>query len=163
MSKTQKNLADAFAGESQANRKYLAFAQKADQDKMPYAAIIFRAAADAETVHAHAHLKAMKGIGSTQDNLKAAIEGETYEFTSMYPEMIKEAQAEGDKVAERGMNHANEAEKLHAELFKKALSDPGKTPPKVWVCQVCGHVAEDHLPDNCPICNSKNQAYKEIV
>lgn len=120
MSKTLENLKAAFAGESQANRKYLAFAHKADQEKKPYAARIFRAAAEAETIHAHAHLRAMHGIGDTEANLNAAINGETFEFTEMYPTMIKEAEAEGDKSAARSMNLANEAEKVHAEMFKKA-------------------------------------------
>jgi rubrerythrin len=163
MSKTQENLAAAFAGESQANRKYLAFAHKAEQEKMPYAARIFRAAADAETIHAHAHLRAMKGIGSTEENLKAAIEGEAFEFTEMYPAMIKDAQAEGEKSAERSMDLANKAEQVHHEMFKKALASPAQEGPKVFVCQVCGHIAEDHAPDACPICGGKAQVYKEIA
>lgn len=162
MSKTMENLKAAFAGESQANRKYLAFAHKADVDKMPYAARIFRAAAEAETIHAHAHLRAMKGIGSTEENLKEAIGGETYEFDEMYPAMISQAEAEGEKAAARSMTFANEAEKVHAEMFKQALASPAKTPPKVYVCMVCGHIAEDHVPDTCPICGSKSQVYKEI-
>jgi len=162
MSKTYDNLKEAFAGESQANRKYLAFAHKADQENMPYAARIFRAAAEAETIHAHAHLRAMKGIGTTEENLKEAISGETFEFEEMYPPMIQDAQAEGEKSAERSMVLANEAEKVHAEMFKKALADPGKEPPKVYICKVCGHVAEDHAPDACPICGSKGHVYQEI-
>ena len=162
MSKTLENLKEAFAGESQANRKYLAFAHKADQEKKPYAARILRAAAEAETIHAHTHLKAMHGIGSTEENLKEAIEGETFEFTSMYPGMIKDAEAEGEKSALRSMTLANEAEKVHAELFKKALANPAQEPPKVFLCLVCGHVAEGHAPDSCPICGSKSQVYKEI-
>ena len=163
MSKTLENLKAAFAGESQANRKYLAFAHKADQEKKPYAARVFRAAADAETIHAHAHLRAMKGIGTTEENLKEAVEGEVYEFTEMYPGMIKEAAAEGEKSAERSMDLANKAEQVHAEMFKKALADPSQEGPRLFVCQVCGHVAEDHAPDACPICGSKSQVYKEIV
>lgn len=162
MSKTLKNLKEAFSGESQANRKYLAFAHKADQEKMPYAARIFRAAAEAETIHAHAHLRAMKGIGSTEDNLKEAISGETFEFSEMYPPMIEDAKAEGEKSAERSMTLANEAEKVHAEMFKKALADPAKEPPKVYLCMVCGHIAEDHAPETCPICGSKGHVYQEI-
>jgi rubrerythrin len=162
MSKTLENLKNAFAGESQANRKYLAFAHKADQEKMPYAARIFRAAAEAETIHAHAHLRAMKGIGTTEENLKEALGGETFEFTEMYPPMIEAAKAEGDKSAERSMSLANEAEKVHAEMFKKALSSPAQEPPKVFLCMVCGHIAEGHAPDACPICGSKSQVYKEI-
>lgn len=162
MSKTTENLKAAFAGESQANRKYLAFAHKADQEKMPYAALIFRAAADAETIHAHAHLRALNGIGTTEENLKTAITGESYEFTEMYPAMIQDAIAEGDKTAQRSMDLANKAEQVHHELFQKALANPAQEPPKVFVCQVCGHIAEGHAPDACPICASKSQAYKEI-
>ncbi len=162
MSKTLENLKAAFAGESQANRKYLAFAHKAEQEKKPYAARVFRAAAEAETIHAHAHLKAMKGIGTTEENLKEAIGGETYEFTEMYPPMIKDAEAEGDKVAARSMALANEAEKVHAEWFKKALANADKEAPKLFLCLVCGHVHEGHAPDTCPICGSKSQVYKEV-
>lgn len=162
MSKVLEHLKEAFAGESQANRKYLAFAHKADQEKLPYAARIFRATAEAETIHAHAHFKALDGLGSTEDNLKAAISGETFEFTEMYPNMIKDAEAEGNKVAVRSFTLANEAEKVHAELFKKALANPGKEPPKVYLCIVCGHVAEDNAPEICPICGSKGHIYKEI-
>lgn len=162
MSKTLENLKAAFAGESQANRKYLAFAHKADQEKKPYAARIFRAAAEAETIHAHAHLRAMDGIGSTEDNLKEAVSGETYEFSEMYPPMMADAEKEGEKSAYRSMNLANEAEKVHAELFKKALADPAKTPPKVYLCKVCGHIHEETIPDVCPICGSKSQVYVEV-
>ncbi|MDL2226840.1 rubrerythrin family protein, partial [Deltaproteobacteria bacterium OttesenSCG-928-M10] len=135
---------------------------KADQEKMPYAARILRAAAEAETIHAHAHLRAMKGIGTTEENLKEAIDGETYEFEQMYPPMIREAEAEGEKMALRSFTLANEAEKVHAEMFKKALADPGKEPPKVFLCMVCGHIHEENAPDVCPICGSKSQVYKEI-
>lgn len=162
MSKTFENLSAAFAGESQANRKYLAFAHKADQEKKPYAARIFRAAAEAETIHAHAHLRAMNGIGSTEENLKEAISGETYEFEEMYPPMIAEAEAQGEKSALRSFTLANEAEKVHAELFKKALANPGQAAPKVYLCPVCGHIAEDHAPDTCPICGAKGHVYKEV-
>ena len=122
MSKTEKNLKDAFAGESQANRKYLAYAKKADAEGYKQAAKLFRAAADAETVHAHNHLKELNGIRSTSENLEDAIAGETYEFQKMYPQMIKEAEEEGNKTALRSFNYANEVEKIHADLYKKALN-----------------------------------------
>lgn len=163
MSKTTDNLKAAFAGESQANRKYLAFAQKAEQEKMPYAARIFRAAAEAETIHAHSHLRLLNGVGTTAENLKAAIEGETFEFTQMYPKMIEEAKSENQSAAERGMHLANEAEKVHADLFKKALANPDQAAPAVHVCSVCGHIAEGDTPDTCPICGAKKQAYKEVA
>ena len=162
MSKTYENLKEAFAGESQANRKYLAFAHKADQEKKPYAARIFRAAAEAETIHAHAHLRAMKGIGETEENLKEAISGETFEFSEMYPPMIKEAEAEGEKSALRSFTLANMAEKVHAEMFRRALADPGKEAPQVYLCTVCGHIHEGPTPETCPICGSKSHVYKEI-
>jgi rubrerythrin len=125
-SKTLENLKEAFAGESQANRKYLAFAEQADADGYPQVAKLFRAAAEAETVHAHAHLRAMEGVGSTKDNLLAAVEGETYEFESMYPGMIAEAKKEGFKKAERSFNYANQVEQIHAGLYQKALKNLGK-------------------------------------
>ena len=116
MSQTEKNLQEAFAGESQANRKYLAFAKKADQEGYPLVANLFRAAAEAETVHAHAHLRVLKGINSTAENLKEAIAGETHEFKSMYPDMIETAKSEGNKAAERTFSFANEVEQIHADL-----------------------------------------------
>ena len=161
--KVIEDLKAAFAGESQANRKYLAFAAKAEAEGLSYAAKIFKAAAEAETIHAHSHLRLLDGIKGTPDNLQEAIGGETYEFTKMYPEMIKNAQAAGDKATERGLHLANEAEKVHAEFFKKAAANPGKAAPKVFVCKVCGHVAEGEAPDTCPICGSKHAAYFEIV
>src|SRR4030043_227287 len=121
MSKTEGFLKEAFAGESQANRKYLAFAAKADQEGSPQVARLFRAAAEAETVHAHNHLRALNGIGSTKENLQGAIAGETHEFKTMYPEMIEAAKAEGNKEAERSFNFANEVEKIHAGLYQKML------------------------------------------
>ena len=152
MSKSEEYLKEAFAGESQANRKYLAFAQKADREGYPQVAKLFRAAAEAETVHAHTHLRAFKGIGSTADNLKEAISGETYEFESMYPPMIETAQKEGDKVAERSFTYANEVEKIHAALYQKAL-DNLDSPEQVdyYVCSVCGYTCENEPPDECPV------------
>ena len=121
MSQSEQNLKDAFAGESQANRKYLAFAKQADKEGYSQVAKLFRAAAEAETVHAHTHLRTFGGINSTADNLQEAINGETYEFTSMYPEMIKTAEAEDEKKALRSFSYANEVEKIHAGLYHKAL------------------------------------------
>src|SRR5665647_581412 len=123
LSNTQKNLAAAFAGESQANRKYLAFAKQAEAEKLPQVAKLFRAAAEAETIHAHTHLRNLGMIKSTAENLKAAIEGETYEFTEMYPGFISEAISENQSVAIiKGMQLANDAEKVHASLYQKALA-----------------------------------------
>ncbi|MDA8424394.1 MAG: rubrerythrin family protein, partial [Nitrospiraceae bacterium] len=121
MLKTDQNLQDAFAGESQANRKYLAFARQAEDEGYAQVARLFRAAAAAETIHAHNHLKGMKGVKSTKENLVAAISGESYEFQKMYPQMITDAKAEGQDYALRSFSLANEVEKVHAALYKKAL------------------------------------------
>lgn len=163
MSKTMNDLAEAFAGESQANRKYLAFAKKAEQDGFPQVAKLFRAAAEAETVHAHAHLREMGGIKSTKENLEAAIGGETHEFEAMYPGMIEDAKAEGNQGALRSFMFANEVEKIHADLYKKALAALGKNADvEYYVCQVCGNTVENGAPDECPICGAKKQAFKKI-
>ncbi|MBF0589818.1 MAG: rubrerythrin family protein [Magnetococcales bacterium] len=163
---TKDNLQSAFAGESQANRKYLAFAKKAETEGFSQVARLFRAVAEAETIHAHAHLKAMDGVQSTTDNLKAAIDGEKYEFTEMYPAFIKEAEAEGEKRAVRSMTHANEVEKIHHDLFTKALEavESGKdlSDQAVYVCPVCGHTEMGTPPDNCPICNVKGERFDTI-
>ncbi|SDF48342.1 rubrerythrin family protein [Sporomusa acidovorans] len=160
---TDKNLAAAFAGESQANRKYLAFAKQADSEGHTQAAKLFRAAAEAETIHALAHLKAMGVVKSTAENLKAAVEGETYEFEAMYPDFIKIAKEENHAAAARTFTLANEAEKVHAELYKKALANMsnGET-YEYYICSVCGHIAEKEAPERCPICGAKAQAYKTI-
>ncbi len=160
MSKTEQNLQEAFAGESQANRKYLAFADKAAKEGYSQAAKLFRAAAAAETVHAHAHLRVLKGVGSTAENLKEAISGETHEFKSMYPKMIAEAQEESAKAAERSFTFANDVEKIHAELYQKALDNLDNLPDvNYWVCSVCGYTCENEAPDVCPICNVKKTAF----
>jgi len=162
MSKTEKNLKEAFAGESQANRKYLAFAKKAEQEGYPQVAKLFRAAAEAETVHAHAHLRELAGIKSTRENLQEAIEGESYEFQTMYPGMIEDAKAEGLKGALRSFEFANAVEKIHAGLYQKALENLGKNPDVTYyVCQVCGYTAENEPPDECPVCKAKKQSFKK--
>ena len=163
MSKTEKHLKEAFAGESQANRKYLAFAKKADQEGYPQVAKLFRAAAEAETVHAHAHLKALGGIRNTAENLKEAIAGETYEFKNMYPEMIEAARSEGQKNAERSFVYANAVEKVHAELYQKALDNiKAQVQADYYVCSVCGYTCEDEPPDSCPVCQSKAKAFFKV-
>lgn len=163
MSKSAKNLQDAFAGESQANRKYLAFAKKAELEGHKQAAKLFRAAAAAETIHAHNHLKELGGIKSTAENLREAIEGESYEFQKMYPQMIADAQAEGNQNALRSFNYANEVEKIHAALYKKALADLGKTKEvyDYYVCQICGYTAEGEAPDNCPVCKARKESFRK--
>jgi rubrerythrin len=163
MSKTEKNLQDAFAGESQANRKYLAFAKKAEGDGYKQIAKLFRAAAEAETIHAHNHLRELGSIKSTKENLEEAIGGETYEFQSMYPDMIRDAEAEGNKAALRSFNFANEVEKIHAALYKKALENLGNNPEiDYYVCQICGNTVEGEPPDKCPICGALKKMFKKV-
>ena len=163
MSTSEQNLKDAFAGESQANRKYLAFAEKADKEGYSQAAKLFRAAAAAETVHAHTHLKALKGVGSTTENLEAAIAGETYEFESMYPPMIEGAKEEGHKAAERSFTYAYAVEKVHAGLYQKALDNlDGMEEVDYHVCSVCGHTVEGEPPDECPVCQAKKKAFFKV-
>ena len=160
MSQSEQNLKDAFAGESQANRKYLAFAEQADKERHPQAAKLFRAAAAAETVHAHTHLRTFGGIKTTAENLKEAISGETYQFKSMYPEMIKTAEAEGEKRALRSFTYANEVEKMHAALYQKALDNLDALPAAdYYVCSVCGSTYENEPPEVCPVCNAKAKAF----
>jgi rubrerythrin len=163
MSETQKNLMDAFAGESQANRKYLAYAKKAEAEGYKRIAKLFRAVAEAETVHAHTHLREAGGIKSTKENLESAISGEIYEFQKMYPAMIEDAKTEAVTGALRSFTYANEVEKVHAELYQKALSSlESNQEINYFVCQVCGYTVENEAPDECPVCKAKKQAFKKI-
>ena len=160
MSQTEKNLGDAFAGESQANRKYLAFAKQAEQEGYNQVAKLFRAAAEAETVHAHAHLRTLGLVGKTVENLKTAIAGETHEFKSMYPEFIQEAKKEANKAAERSFTYANEVEKVHAGLYQKALDNLGKNEDvEYYICSVCGMTVEKQPPEKCPVCGAAKKAF----
>ena len=164
MGKTTQHLMDAFAGESQANRKYLAYAKQAEKEGHKAIAKLFRAAAAAETVHAHAHLRVAGGIQSTSENLKDAIAGEIHEFKTMYPEMIKDAQAEGEKNAERSFTYANGVEEIHANLYTKALENIDN-PVDVecyYVCTVCGYTVADEKPDKCPVCNSPAKVFDRV-
>jgi rubrerythrin len=164
MSKTGQNLQNAFAGESQANRRYLAFAQKAEAEGFSQVAKLFRAAAEAETIHAHNHLRALDGIKSTKDNLLAAISGENYEYQKMYPQMIADATDEAAKNALRSFTLANEVEKVHAALYQKALESLGtNSASDYYVCQVCGNTVEGEAPDECPVCKAKKQAFKKMT
>jgi len=163
MSRTEKNLWAAFAGESQANRKYLAYAKKAHAEGYPHAAKLFRAAASAETIHAHAHLSALGQVKSTVENLKDAISGETHEFKEMYPEMIATAQAEGEILAERSFKFANEVEKVHADLYQKALDNlENMEEVDYYVCGVCGYTCESEAPERCPVCGVKANMYSKV-
>jgi rubrerythrin len=159
-----ENLMEAFAGESQANRRYLAFAQKADEEGFPQIARLFRAAAEAETVHAHNHLRALKGIRSTKENVQEAINGETHEFKKMYPEMMEKAKTEKNDAAYRSFNYANEVEKIHAALYARALENLGKNEiVDYYVCPVCGNTVEKAAPDKCPICGAPGSKFRKIV
>jgi rubrerythrin len=163
LSQTEKDLKEAFAGESQANRKYLAFAAKADVEGYRQVAKLFRAAAAAETVHAHAHLRVLGGIGSTADNLKEAVAGETHEFKSMYPQMIATAEEAGNKTAVRTFTYANAVEQVHADLYQKALDNLDALPEvDYYVCSVCGYTCENEPPDKCPVCSAKASAFSKI-
>ncbi|MGR3303448.1 MAG: rubrerythrin family protein [Candidatus Scalindua sp.] len=161
---TMDNLKDAFSGESQANRKYLAFAKKADEEGFGQAAKLFRAAAAAETVHAHNHLKVMDGINSTKENIQEAIEGETHEYTKMYPEMIMEAEKEGNsQAAVRSFDLANKVESIHASMYQKALDNLGNNGPvDYYVCQVCGNTVENSAPDKCRVCGAAGSMFTKI-
>lgn len=165
MPTTQENLATAFAGESQANRKYLAFARQAEKEGLAQIAKLFRAAAEAETIHALGHLANMGGVKTTRENLEAAVAGETYEFTEMYPPMVEQAKAEGHK-AKVLLDFANRAEKVHAGLFGQALEamKAGKDLSRmdVYLCPVCGDVEFGEPPDRCPICGAPKAKYQKV-
>lgn len=163
MTKTEKDLMDAFAGESQANRKYLAYAKQADKEGYAQVAKLFRAAAEAETVHAHSHLRTAGKIKSTADNLKDAIAGESHEFKSMYPAMIADAREEGNKAAERTFTYANDVEKVHADLYQKALEKMGDLEPvDYYVCSICGYTCENEAPERCPVCSSNAKVFYKV-
>jgi len=166
MSNTQENLQDAFAGESQGSRRYLFFSDKADKESQPQIARLFRAAAEAETVHAYNHLEVMGGIGSTKDNLGAAINGERHEFTEMYPGFIEQAESENNKRARISFGYANEVEKIHYGLYQKALealeSGQKLKEASLFVCQVCGNTVEGEAPERCPVCGAPCSKFKQV-
>jgi rubrerythrin len=165
MPTTNENLATAFAGESQANRKYLAYAKKADQEGFPQIARVFRAAADAETIHALGHLGNLGGVGTTLQNLKDAVAGETYEFTEMYPPMLAQAEQEGHK-ARVMFGFATKAERVHAGLFKQALealeSGADLTQLDVYLCPFCGDIEFGKPPEKCPICGAPAAKFVKV-
>ena len=166
MSSTSANLESAFAGESQANRKYTFFAEEAEEEGYKQVARLFRAAAEAETVHARNHLRVMKGIGSTKDNLVAAIGGENHEFTEMYPGFIKQAEAEGEEKARDSFDLANKVEKIHHGLYQAALDmlekGQGMDEKPFYVCQYCGNTVEGEAPEKCPVCGAPKRMFKLI-
>lgn len=163
---TSENLQEAFAGESQANRRYTAFAKQAEADGYPVVAKLFRAAAEAETVHAHAHLRAMSGIKDTTENLKTAIAGEGYEFREMYPTFVAEAEAESERRALASFKNALPVEEIHHGLYSEALKavEAGQDLPddRIFICSVCGHTVWGEAPDVCPVCGAKKDKYTEI-
>ena len=166
MTKTDDNLKAAFAGESQANRMYLAFAKKAEEEGFPQIAMLFKAAAQAETVHALNHLRVMGQVKSSADNLGTSVSGETYEFKKMYPEFIVDAKKDGNKQAENSFDYANKVEQIHATLYQKALdilkskNQPAKA--DYYVCPVCGNTFEGTTPDVCPICATLKEKFMKI-
>ena len=165
MPTTKENLSDAFAGESQANQKYRAFAKSAENDGFPNIAKLFRTTAEAERIHAEGHLKALDSIGSITENLKAAIAGETYETTKMYPPMLKQAEEDNHK-AKRMFKWALDVEAVHAQLYKLALvaaergEDLAET--EFYLCPVCGHIEFGKPTEECPVCGAKAEKYIQI-
>ncbi|MDO4839118.1 MAG: rubrerythrin family protein [Desulfovibrionaceae bacterium] len=162
MSKTLDNLMEAFAGESQANRKYLAYANVADKEGKAQIAKLFRAAAAAETIHAHAHLRNAGKIGDTDANLQDALSGETHEFTKMYPEMIKEAQEEGNTKVAKYFEMVNKVEEVHANLYKKAIEGASAFSGDYYICPVCGYTHEGPMEGNCPVCGVKGASFVKV-
>lgn len=164
MSKTETHLKDAFAGESQANRKYTAFAAKADREGFTQAARLFRAAAAAEEVHANNHLRVLKAIKSTKENLQAAISGEDEEWEAMYPGMIEAAKSEGHKAAEMSFHYANEVEKIHSQLYNKILEglDKSQETFPYYICPYCGNTVERDAPGVCPVCGAEGKLFFKI-
>ena len=167
MNKSEENLKAAFAGESQANRTYLAFAKAADKDGFPQIAKLFRAAAEAETVHALNHLNVIGKVKSTVENLEAAVSGETYEFKTMYPQFIEDAKKEGNKKALQSFDYANKVEQIHADLYQKAVESAKakKDLPnaEISVCPVCGNTFVGKEPDACPICGTAKAKFIKIA
>ena len=166
MSNTEENLQSAFAGESQANRRYLFFADKAEKEGLKQVARLFRAVAEAETVHARNHLEVMGGIGSTEDNLKEASGGENYEFTRMYPRFIEQAKTEGNRKAEISFDYANKVEQIHYGLYQETIKSLGvgqelKEEP-YFVCQFCGNTVAGEAPEKCPICSAPRSKFKRV-
>jgi len=166
MADTKTNLEEAFAGESQASRKYLFFSEKADEEGNKQIASLFRAAAEAETVHARNHLRVLGEIKSDKENLQAAVGGENYEFTEMYPGFIEQAKAEGNQKAENSFDLANKVEQIHHRLFQAALKDleastVAREAP-YYVCQVCGNTVESEAPEKCPVCGAPRSRFKKV-
>ncbi|MFC1670774.1 rubrerythrin family protein [Spirochaetota bacterium] len=163
---TKDNLKAAFAGESQANRKYLAFAKKAEQEGFSQVAKLFRSAAEAETVHAHAHLRVLGEVKSTEENVQAGIDGEGHEFMEMYPGFIKEAEGEGNNAAIITFKNAMAVEEIHHGMYAEALNSlkSGSDLPAgdIYVCEVCGNTVKDNPPDKCPVCGVPKEKFFKV-
>ena len=166
MPNTTDHLKESFAGESQANQKYRAFAKRAEQDGFPNIAHLFRTTGEAERIHAEGHLKALAGIASTRENLQAAIEGESYEYTTMYPPMLEQALAEGHR-AKVMFGYALKAEAVHAKLYKRALEAAAQgtdlTEAKFYLCPFCGNIEFGNPPDSCPVCGAPGAKFVEVA
>jgi rubrerythrin len=164
MSKTEKNLKEAFGGESMANRRYLAFARRAADEYAEGVYKLFMAVAEAETVHALKHLAHLKGVNTTEENLRQAMAGEMHEFKTMYPEMVADAKAEGEKGAEITLRHAMEVEKVHHGLFEEALKDPKNFPVQdYYICSACGYTVAKAAPETCPVCGAVKKAFYKAI
>jgi rubrerythrin len=166
MATTPENLKEAFAGESQANQKYRAFAKKAEREGFLNIAKLFRLTAEAERIHAEGHLEALGGIGTTAENLKNAIDGETYEFTTMYPPMVKKAESENHK-AKRMFGYAVKAEEVHAKLYSMAkeavASGKDLASGDFYLCPVCGYIELGKPTTACPVCGSKPEKFIQVA
>jgi rubrerythrin len=165
MANTIDNLKAAFAGESQANRRYLAFAKRAEDEGYPQIAKLFRAAAAAETIHALNHLRTLGEVKDTAENLKAAIGGESYEVVSMYPQFLKDAEAEQEKKASSSFRWAWEVEKVHEALYRDALANLGKESASedYYVCPVCGYTHLGLFNDKCPVCGTPGTRFDKVI
>ncbi len=164
MAKTKDNLKEAFAGESQAYQRYLAYAQRAADEYKEGVYKLFQAVAESERIHARRHLGYLKGIRSTAENLLEAIDGEAREFKTLYPKMVAEAKKEKEEGPKISFSHASEVEKVHHELFKKAMKNPEKFPVQdYFICNACGYIAEKKPPDKCPVCGAVKKGFYEVV
>jgi len=166
MSNTEENLKKALAGESQANRKYIAFASKAEKEGFPQVSKLFRAASESEAIHALNIIRIMRGVKSTADNLVSSLEGETFEYTKMYPQFIEEAEKEGRKDAIKIFSDASKTEEYHARYYKEAIEQITQKKDIIqkdyYICSVCGYTSENEALDVCPICNSKH-SFKKVL
>lgn len=163
MAKTENNLKEAFAGESQAYQKYLAYAQRAADESMDGIYKLFHAVAASEKIHAQKHASYLKGIKSTAANLKEAMAGEMHEFKTLYPNMIEEAKAEKKAGPEISFSHAREVEKVHHELFKRALEDPDKFPVQdYFICNACGYIVAGKPQAKCPVCGAVKKSFHKV-